>query len=535
MKKRFFSRLQQSVMGGAIIIGAASFLSRILGLVRDRLLTTTFGADSITDVYFAAFKIPDFIFNLLVLGALSASFVPLFVEQRETAGKKAALAMASQVLNIIVVVFSLFAFIAFLFAPQIIQIIAYADTPSQQAQIVLFSRIMLGATFFFTMGNVFSGILHAEKKFLIYALSPILYNIGIIVGIVFFYPLFGSLGLPIGVVVGGILQCIILIPSVRKIGFRFQWKFSLRDPAIRKILTLMPPRAFALGLSQINTIIIFAIASTFGSGSRSVWQYADNLQHFPINIFGVSLALAVFPVFSAAFAKNDLIQFRTIFSENVRRILFFIIPVSIIILLLRAQIVRLVYGAGAFNWEDTFLTAQVLGVFSLSLFAQALIPLFTRAFFAKQDTITPVTISTISVVLNVFFAFFFVHYNLFGGGIISLATAFSFSAIAQMFLLLAVLRIRHGDLDDDHIMIATWKMIIAAAGLGISVQSCKYVIAPLVDMQTFLGIFLQTTISATIGIAIYIFIADKWKFEEAMIVKQKIRSVYVAIQNLTKM
>jgi putative peptidoglycan lipid II flippase len=526
MGQRVIQRLQKSVMGGAFIIGIASLLSRALGLVRDRLLTTGFGAGDITDVYFAAFKIPDFIFNLLVLGALMASFVPLFIETKKKAGTQAAFDLAANALNVMMIAFVAVAAVAGVFAPQLVDLLAYGDSPEQQIQIVLFTRIMLGATFFFALSNVLAGVLHSLKRFFIYSLSPIVYNIGIIVGIVVLHPLVGDIGLPLGVVLGGLLQFLVLVPTALSLGFRFRAKISLKDPALRTMLKLMPPQALALGLTQLNVIIVFAIASTFDTGARSVWQYADNLQHFPINIFGVSLALAVFPVFSEAFATNDMKRFRTVFSENVRRILFFIIPISIITLLLRAQIVRLVYGAGEFDWTDTVLTAQTLGVFALSMFAQALMPLFTRAFFAKQDTKTPVIIAMISMALNVALALIFVHYSILGGGIISLGFAFSIAAIVQMLLLLAVLRVRYGDLDDDHIVRSAWHIILAAGVMGFVVQGLKYVVAPMVNMETVVGVFIQAVVATLGGAIVYILIAERFHFDEAIAVRKKIRSVF---------
>lgn len=513
-------------MGGALIIGVASLLSRVLGLVRDRLLTTSFGASDITDVYFAAFKVPDFIFNLLVLGALMASFVPIFIETKKKSGDRAAFDLAANALNVMMVAFVLVAAIAAFLAPQLIEWLAYGDSPQQQEQIVLFTRIMLGATFFFALSNVLAGVLHSLKRFFVYSLSPIVYNIGIIIGIVVLHPLLGDIGLPLGVVLGGLLQFLVLVPTALALGFRFRATFNLKDAALRKILKLMPPQALALGLTQLNVIVIFAIASTFDDGARSVWQYADNLQHFPINIFGVSLALAVFPVFSEAFAKNDMSQFRKVFSENVRRILFFIVPISIMTLLLRAQIVRIVYGAGAFDWNDTLLTAQTLGVFALSMFAQALMPLFTRAFFAKQDTKTPVVIAAIAMALNIALAWTFVQYGVLGGGIIAMGFAFSVAAIVQMFLLLAVLRTRYGDLDDDHIVQSVWHILLAAGVMGFVVQGLKYVVAPLVDMQTFVGVFTQAVVATLGGAAVYILIAERFHFDEATAVRNKIRAAW---------
>lgn len=511
-------------------MGGASVISRVLGLVRDRLLSTQYGAGEVLDSYFTAFKIPDFIFNILVLGALSASFVPVFIEQLSKKGNTAANELTNSILHLAGLSLIILSIGCYVFAPQLIEVLAYGDPPAQQATTVLYTRIMLGSLFFFGLSNVLSGVLHAHKRFFVYALAPILYNVGIIIGIVVLVPLMGPIGLPTGVVLGALLHFIVQLPAVRATGFRYKPTLSLRQPGVMQILKLMPPRAFALGLTQLNVVIIFAIASTLDSGARAVWQFADNLQHFPINIFGVSLALAAFPVFSEAFAENNLTMFKKVFSENFRRVLFFIIPVSIAVLLLRAQIVRLVYGAGQFDWEDTILTAETLGMFALSMFAQALIPLLARSFFAKQDTKTPVVISAIGMVLNTALALVLVR----AMGITGLALAFSIAAIVQMFMLVTTLRVRHGDLDDDHIVSSTWKIIICALGMGVIIQGLKYVVAPFVDMQTFLGVFTQTALALLGGGTTYIMIASLFHFDEATAIRNKLMAMWNHVAKLWK-
>lgn len=541
MLKEKVARLQSSVLGGAFIIGSFSLLSRVIGLVRDRLLSSTYGAGELLDAYYTAFKIPDFFFNILVLGMMSASFVPVFLEYKTKNGQDDAMKIAAYVLNIIMAVLVAIIVICFIFAPQIIAIIAYADTPAQQEQIVSFMRVMLGSLFLFGISNVFSGILNSFKDFLIYSLAPIFYNIGIIVGVLVLAPQMGNMGLSLGVVLGALLHMLVQLPTVLKHGFTFRWGFGWRHPGVRQILRLMPPRALALGVTQLNIIIIFTIASSLSEGDRTVWQFADNLQHFPINIFGVSLALAAFPVFSQAFADNDMKKFREVFSENFRRILFYIIPISMIALILRAQIVRLVYGGNNFDWEDTILTADVLGIFTFSMYAQALIPLFARSFFAKQDTKTPVAVSIIAVIVNALLAWFLAP----AYGIYGLAFAFSASAILQMLLLLIVLRLRHGNLDDAHIIDSTVKIILASIVMGLVMQGISYqgntfipgveqVMASLVDMQTFWGIALQSIISILIGSAVFFFIVLKFHFDEAEAIVHKIRRLFSILQKGNK-
>lgn len=528
MPKRILAKLQQSVLGGAIIIGAASVLSRILGLVRDRLLSMEFGAGAELDAYFTAFKVPDFIFNILVLGVLSASFVPVFIERKRKHSKEDAMSMANSVLNLIGISLVVLAILCYFFAPQLVAILSSGESVAQQVETVKYTRVMLFSLFFFGISNVMAGLLHAHKKFMVYALAPIMYNVGIIFGIIALVPMFGVLGLTYGVVLGSFLHLIVQVPAVAQTGFSYKPLLDFKHPGVIEILKLMPPRALALGLTQINVFISFAIASQVGEGAKTVWQFADNLQHFPINIFGVSLALAAFPAFSEAMADNDMDKFKRCFSDNFRRILFFVIPVSIATLLLRAQIVRLIYGAGEFDWTDTILTAQTLGAFALSMFAQAVIPLLARSFYAKQDTKTPVVVSIIAMVVNIVLALALAPI----WGVIGLALAFSIAALLQMVLLLAILRSRHGDLDDEHLIDSTWKILVASLGMGIVIQGLKYIVEPFVDMQTFMGILVQTIAAVAGGGATYLFIASIFKFDEAAAIMKKAKDMWKLVRRL---
>jgi len=312
------------------------------------------------------------------------------------------------------------------------------------------------------------------------------------------------------VVAGAFLHLVVQIPSVVKAGFRYRILVDWSLAGVKKIGKLMLPRALGLGVTQINQVVITAIASTLAVGSVAVFNLANNLQYFPISVFGVSLALSAFPVFSQAFTEKNKEKFILHFSQTFRRILFLIIPASLIILLLRAQIVRLVLGAGNFNWEDTILTAQTLGFFSLSLFAQSLIPVLARAFYAFQNTKTPVIISVISMIANVIGSLIFVHF----WGVYGLALAFSLASFVNMILLLIMLRIEIGELDDQRIINSTLKIIFLSLLMGLVIQGLKYLIAPQVNMQTFVGVFSQTAGSILGGLTVYLLLAALFRFEE---------------------
>lgn len=533
MVRKLFQKLSTSIMGGAIIIASASVVSRVVGLVRDNLLAKYFGASATLDIYTAAFKVPDLLFNILVLGALSAAFIPIFIEIKQRKGESEAFAMANAMIHILLGLIALAVIISYILAPSIANFLMTTRPLEQQVLTAQMMRIMLLSIIFFGISNIVSGILNSFRRFLVYALAPIFYNIGIIIGIIFLYPHFGIYGLAYGVVLGALLHLLVQIPALFMTGYRYSWSFNYKLEGIRQIFKLMPPRALALGIVQINALITAAFALRLDEGSLTVWTWADNLQHFPINVFGVSLALSSFPVFSQAFADKDMEKFKVVFSSNFRRILFLIIPVSIAFLLLRAQIVRLIlgsFGGGAFDWDATILTAQVLGFFAISMFAQATIPLLARSFFANHDTKTPVYISIIGMGINILLAWLLSHFF----GIYGLALAFSIASLLNMLLLLAALRLKFGDLDDNRIIRSVWKIMIAAFVMGAVIHGMKYFIAPLVNMRTFFGIFTQTVGSVIAGGAIYIAIALYFKFDEVVIIREYLHKAKLLIRNAKK-
>ncbi|MBU2235520.1 murein biosynthesis integral membrane protein MurJ [Patescibacteria group bacterium] len=521
MKSDVLKKFQTTIMGGAIIIGLAQVVSRLLGLLRERMLASTFGAGETLDIYYAAFKIPDFVFNIIVLGALSSAFIPVFMEywNRDRDQKKSSFEsfkIANSLLNAILLILVVVGIFVFLFTDQLVSLVAYGFDEEKRKTTAELVRIMYVSVLFFGASNIVSGVLHSFRRFIAYSLAPIMYNLGIIFGIIVFVPEYGIKGLAYGVILGALLHLVVQLPSVIRSGYKYKLTMSLSLPGVKKIGKLMLPRAFGLGVTQINQVVITAIASTLVVGSVAVFSLANNLQYFPISVFGVSLALSAFPVFTQAFTENNTSKFVLHFSQTFRRILFLVIPTSIVVLLLRAQIVRLVLGSGNFDWEDTILTAQTLGFFSLSLFAQSLVPMLARSFYAFQNTKTPVIISVISMAINIVGSVILVQ----SMGVLGLALAFSIASFVNMILLLAALRARLGDLDDHRIITSTLKIILLSLLMGLVVQGLKYVIGPLVDMKTFFGVFIQTAGSIFGGGLIYISLAVKLNFDEVDIIKR---------------
>lgn len=515
MFKKILNR-RSTLISSAAITAAFSLLSRILGVIRDRILASHFGAGDILDAYYAAFRIPDFIFNLLILGALSVAFIPVFTEYLSKGKEKEAFKMVNSLVNITLVFLLVVCGLLFIFIPYLMFLIAPGFNEAKNEITANLTRIMLLSPIFFGLSNIFSGILNSFKRFFVYSLAPVMYNLGIIFGAMFLVSFFGIYGVALGVIFGAFLHMLVQLPSIIKLGFRYRWIFDVRHEGIRRIAKLTLPRSLGLVVNQVNLFIITVIASTLAIGSVAIFNFANNLQYVPVGVFGISFAVACFPRLAESASTNNVLKFTFYFSWTFNRILFLIVPATVITFLLRAQIVRLVLGTGNFDWEDTVLTLQCLGLFALSFFAQALIPLLARSFYSLQDMKTPVIISSVCVLANVVLALILTKYL----GVMGLALSFSCTSILNWILLFLILRLKIGDLNDKEILLSTIKIVFASLIMGFTIQIVKVLIAPLVDMQTGFGILIQMAGSLLFGIAVYLGLSFLLKCKEIEAVKE---------------
>ena len=525
MWRKLFYKINNTVTGGALIIAFFSFLSKILGLFRERLIAHNFGAGEMSDIYYSAFRLPDLIFNTLVLGALTSAFIPIF-QKVWLKNKEEGIRLANSVLNFFLLFIGLLVIIALLFTPQIMQFITPGFGEWQLQQTISLTRIMLLAIIFFVASNVIGGVLNSWKRFFSFSLAASFYNVGIIIGIVFIYPSVGLTGLAWGVFLGALLHLIVQLPEVCRNGWHYQLILKF-DKNLRRILKLMLPRTIGLAAGQVNLIAITMIASTLSVGSIAVFNLANNLQSLPISIFAISLAIAVFPTFTQAVSENNKQKFAFNFSLSLRRILFILIPMSIMVVILRAQLVRVILGTGAFNWEDTYLTAQTLGFFALSIFAQGLIPLLARSFFAWEDTKTPMLISIFAITLNIVLSLMLAPLM----GVMGLALAFSISSILNMLLLYIILNYKTRSINNTQILNSLLKIIINSLLAGFVAYTTLYFLDDLVNMNTFIGIFTQGFVAGLLGLLTYLVLSIIFKLEEVDIVKRLIKKTLLLFKN----
>jgi putative peptidoglycan lipid II flippase len=394
----------KTIAFAAGVLVLSSLVSRVLGVLRNGLLSWRFGAGETTDIYLTAFRIPDFLFGILIMGGIAVVFLPVFSEMFQK-DEKQAWQFVSNVLNVLIVSLIILSALGFLFASFLTDIIAPGFSAEQKEITTDLTRLMLLSPILLGLSSVFSGMLQYFGKFLAYSFAPLLYNIGIIVGIIFLVPVFGIWGLGLGVVTGAFLHLVVQIPAAVASGFRWQPLFSWNDEALKKIRRLAFPRTIAATAFHINFIVMTAFASLISIGSITIFNYANDIQQFSIGLIGGSFAVAAFPTLSRFFAEKNTEQFQKAFGITFRQILFLVAPVTVLTFLLRAQIVRLIYGAGdLFTWNDTRLTAAALGIFAFGILVQAFIPFLTRTFFSLQNTKTPAIISVASIALNIVLA-----------------------------------------------------------------------------------------------------------------------------------
>ena len=509
MFKNIFKKQINSITIAAALVAFSSLSSRFLGVIRDRILAGKFGAGQELDIYFAAFKIPDLVYNLIVLGALSAGFIPVFTklikdfscEKKNNCDayqeNKEAWSLASNILTILFFTLAILSLFGVIFSGPLTKIVAPGFSEANQKITAELTRIMFLSPLFLGISGIIGGMLQSFKRFLVYSLAPIFYNLGIIFGAVYLVDIYGLKGLSWGVIIGAFVHLLIQVPTVCSLGFKYKFSFSLKDVNVREIFRVMLPRTMSLAISQVNLLVITALASGLTVGSLTVFNLANNLQSFPIGIFGVSFAIAAFPTLSAvAFNKQKLAHS---FSQTFRQILFFVVPATVLIVILRAQIVRVVLGSGNFSWQDTIMTMNTLAFFALSLFAQATIPLLVRVFYARHNSKLPFYLGLVSVAVNIALSLILSRKM----GVTGLALAFSIANILNFLLLFFYLYVETEAIKMKEIVIAVAKFSFASILAGLGAQLTKYMVWPFIDMTKFSGVFIQLISASLVGLSFY--------------------------------
>jgi putative peptidoglycan lipid II flippase len=384
-----------------LIVSGAFLISRILGWVRLVVIGNIFPAGPELDAFLAAFRLPDLMFQLVAAGALSSAVLPIvaaLLARNETARAWRVVSTVANLMLAGLLVLGLFIFIA---APAVIEVvIAPGFAPDQVNRTVDLTRIMILSPIFLSLGSLVTSVLNARGRFAASAIAPIVYNLAIIGAALVLTPAFGVTGLAIGVVSGSVVHLAVQIGPLVGLGFRYDRRIELADPEARTALRLMAPRALGLGAGQITFVVLNSIASTLGSGAITAFYVAFTLLQIPIGVIGVPLGVVVLPSLSREVAVGRMDEFAALMSRAIRLVLFVMLPITGISIVLRHELVRVLFGYSRFDDAALDLTAATLVTFLIGLTAHALIAILARAFYARQDTWTPVAAAILAVVIN---------------------------------------------------------------------------------------------------------------------------------------
>jgi putative peptidoglycan lipid II flippase len=404
MVKKWFMALGKEIRGlheAAYLLAFFALMSQILALVRDKLLAYSFGAGPELDVYYAAFRIPDLIFVSIGSLASASILLPYFIEKfgrNQDEGKN----FSNEIFTLFFTLLIIASVVVYFLAPRIVPLLlpGYESDPAL-LDLISTTRIMLLSPIFLGLSNLFSSLTQMRHRFLVYAASPVLYNIGIIAGLLIAYPVFGVQGLAMGVAFGAFLHMGIQLPFMLSEGLAPKFTSKIRWADLRGVILNSLPRMITLGANQLATFFLISLASFMSVGSISVFTFAFNLQAVPLTIFGASYSSAVFPTLSRLFFEKKSKEFLEKMISSAQHIIFWSMPLMVLFIVLRAQIVRTILGAGKFDWADTRLTAAALALFMVSTIAQSLVLLFVRAFYAEGKTSKPLLLNIFSSVVIV--------------------------------------------------------------------------------------------------------------------------------------
>lgn len=536
MVKKILTYLSKEFHGvneAALLLGSFAFVSQILGLVRDKLLAHIVGAGTALDVYYAAFRIPDFLYVSMASLASITVILPFVVGKmsKDDDNKKAKIFL-NNIFSAFMLCMVFVSIIVYILLPYITNLIAPGFSEGAHDMLIKTSRIMLLSPIFIGISNLLGTITQIYKKFFVFSLSPVFYNVGIILGIIFLYPNFGTLGLACGVVIGALLHLIIQIPTITNKGFSPKFTFSINWKEILTVVKVSLPRTLTLSFNSIAFIALISMASKLMPGSISLFTFSYNLQSVPVGIIGISYSVALFPMMVQSFTKKDTNAFKSYVIKGMQQIIFWSLPVTALFAVLRAQIVRVILGSSTFTWDQTRLTAAALALFVISLVSQGIVLLIVRAYYATGNTKKPLYANLFSSIMVVVFGYVMLQSmyssvyfkniletilrvsDVHGTEMLALPFAYALGSIINVFLISLMFYKDNFKGVKTGIMKTILQTLTSTLVLGGVAYFFLGVFDDVFNINTFWGIFLQGLCSGIFGIIAGILILHILKNKE---------------------
>ncbi len=521
---RWLERQQTNINSAATIIALANIISIFSGFIRTRVILSFFTEEVVT-AWRLAFQVPDMLFQFFVFGALSASFIPIFLAIKKKYDDKTAFKMSSIVLNILLIIFITASILVFVFAEPLTRWrIGDKISAEQLLMIINLTRVMLFAQIFFTISNIMTGILQSYKRFLIPSIAPIAYNLGIIIGLLMFHSTLGIYSAGIGVIIGALLHMTIQLPLTFKLGYKINFSLNFKYPGIKKLFILAPPRLLTIGIMQIQTLALGYFATSIDQLSFLYISYATYLSVFPIRLFGVPLSQAALPFLSQYSQEKNLDKFKSIILQSLNQISFLAMPTSVLLLILRVPIIRLAFGTDNFSWHSTITTGKVLAILAVSITAQAMVQLLIRGFHALKDTKTPLIISIIFTCFYLLGSYLIVNYtNL---RVIGLATVSSISFLLELFLFIFIFNHFIPQFISKALFIPQLKMLLASFFMAVFLYLPFRILDEVVfNTSKTLELVALTITTSTIGILVYIYFAAIFEIKELSLITKAVAKI----------
>ncbi len=508
----------------AFLLAGAALCSQLLGLVRDRLLAHYFGASSTLDIYYASFRVPDFLYASIASFVAVTVLIPfLLVQENNSEGK----GRSREFINSVFTVFTLAMIVVcgaiYVMMPLLARYVVPGFSVEMREQFVLLSRVLLLSPFLLGISNLYGAITQSLRRFFVFAVGPLLYNLGIILGIVFFMPSLGLLGVVLGILIGAFLHLVVQLPVLATEGLIPSFTFRPNMATIRKVTALSIPRTLALSATHLSTMVLVAIASQIEQGAITVFMLAFNLQSIPLAIVGMSYSVAAFPTLTKLWHGGNHGAFFEQIVTATRHIIFWSFPAIVLFIVLRAQIVRTVLGSGAFDWTATRLTAALLALFAISVVAQNLVLLYTRTFYAMGKTKNVLYANVVGALLVVLFSvcllYAFEHWQTFryfaeeilrvtdiaGSAVLMLALGYSLGLIANLMLLGILLSRVFPELWSQ-VRVSFLHSFSASIVMGFVAYHSLQVFSKIFDLNSFVGIFFQGLLAGLAGICAGIYL-----------------------------
>ncbi len=448
------------------IVAAAVMLSRVLGLARELIFAGLFGAGWGMDAFLTAFRAPNLLRDLFAEGALSTAFVTVFSQRIAKESDQSAWQLASKMMSLTTLFMTFLSLLGVLFAPELIALLAPGFSTQKVVLTILLTRMMYPFILLVSLAALVMGMLNAKNIFTAPALASSFFNLGSILGGVCFGwyldPHFGERalsGLALGTLLGGLLQLLVQLPSLSKVGFRFSFDFQWVDPGVKQVLLLMLPAVIAASAVQINVMVNSIFASYLGDGAVSWLSYAFRLMQLPLGVFGVAIATVTLPLVSKIAALGDFIEFRATLSRALRLAIFLTLPSAVGLMTLAYPIIALIYERGKFHASDTLQTSMALQCYALGLVSYSCIKVLSPAFYALNHRWTPMMASFFSIALNLFFNWIFIFKLHLGHRGLALSTALA--ATANMSLLYIFMIRFVGSLHFHELISTVWRTLLA--------------------------------------------------------------------------